>query len=122
MSVVPKTMDGEPITDFEAEIIYEDVNGSKNELKEWYAVVKYLESFDKVNGVPQVTSDYQETQGRKIVDNNKNIIALVSHPNKISLTVYIVVPVIIFLIAFVIVKLIRYRRKKESIASFKKAA
>jgi 5'-nucleotidase / UDP-sugar diphosphatase len=114
MSVVPKNKDGEPITDFEAEILYDTENNSKSEIKEWYAVVQYLQSFEKVNGVSQIPMVYNEPQGRKIINDDKNIFALISHPNKISLTVYIAVSAILILITFILVKLIKRRIKKRA--------
>ncbi len=114
MSVVPKSEDGKVIKDFEAHTIYENVDGRERELKEWYAVVQYLKSFEKKEGVPQISSYYQTMHGRKVIDHSKNIFDLIRNPNKISLTVFIGVPMILFLITFVIVKLIKRRRKKKA--------
>jgi hypothetical protein len=114
MSVVPKNKDGEPITDFEDYIIYENTDGTTRELKEWYAVVQYLQSFDQVDGTPQVPDYYKELKNRKVVDNNTNIFALVSHPNHISLTVYIAVPVIFALILLLMVKLIKLGKRNRA--------
>ena len=80
LSVVPKTKDGTPITDFEAEIIYD--NG--HELKEWLAIAEYLKSFEKQGNTPKVPEYYSDKQGRKVIDNNKNIIARLKNPNKIA--------------------------------------
>ncbi|HWT26948.1 MAG TPA: 5'-nucleotidase C-terminal domain-containing protein, partial [Mobilitalea sp.] len=113
LSIVPKTKDGKPITDFEAQIIYQTDNGNKRELKEWYALEEYLQSFDQVNGVSQIPQYYDELHGRKVVDDNKNIFAIVKNPNRIALTVYIAVPLILILIAFVIVRIIVRRRYKK---------
>jgi hypothetical protein len=115
MSIVPKTKDGKAITDFEKNIIYDTENGNKTELKEWYAVVQYLQSFEQEDGVSQIPDYYQETHGRKVIDHSRNIIKLVKNPNRISLTVYIAVPIIIGLLILLIVKLVRrIRRKKVS--------
>lgn len=114
MSLVPKDKDGKPITNFEDYIIYEKQDGSSRELKEWYAIAQYLQSFERNDGVPQVPEYYKETHGRKVVDNNKNIIALVKNPNGIALTVYIAVPVVIVLITFLIVKLIKRIKRKRA--------
>lgn len=113
MSLVPKTADGKAITDYEANIIYNTSNGTKEELKEWYAVVSYLQSFDKVDGVPQIPAFYEKAQGRKIVDNSKNILVLLRNPNMISLTVYIAVPVILILFTMLIVKIAKRVRKRK---------
>ena len=112
LSIIPKTKDGTPITDFEANIIYDTTNGNKSEIKEWYAVVEYLQSFEKENGVPKIPQYYQETQGRKIIDDNKNIFAILSNPNKLAIIVYIIIIAIPALIITVIV-LIRKRSKNK---------
>ncbi|MGI6448715.1 MAG: bifunctional metallophosphatase/5'-nucleotidase [Desulfitobacteriia bacterium] len=88
LSLVPKTKDGTPITDFEAQIIRDLRSGSQNEVKEWQALAQYLQSFPQVNGVSQIPEDYSQTQGRKVVDDNTSLPALLENPNKIALGVY----------------------------------
>lgn len=105
LSIVPKTKDGTPITDFEAEIIYDD----GHEVKEWLAIAEYLKSFEQKDGIPQVPEYYSEKQGRKIVDNNKNIVARLKNPNKIALILY----GIIILIITLIILIINIRKKKK---------
>jgi len=112
MSLVPKNKDGEPITDFEEHIIYQNIDGKQQEVKEWYAIVEYLKSFDQVEGVSQIPDYYSQTHGRKIVDDNKNIINLVKNPNAISLTVYIAVPLLAALIILLLVKLVKLIRRR----------
>lgn len=113
MSVVPKNEDGEAITDFEANIIY-DNTGGKKELKEWYALVQYLKSFDQVKGIPQIPTYYSKTQNRKIVDKSKNLIDLLKKPNAIAITVYIAIPVIlIIIIATIVLVTKRFRRRHK---------
>lgn len=113
LSIVPKTKDGVPIEDYEGQIIYESTNGKNNEIKEWLAIANYLKSFNQVNGIPQVPYYYNELQGRKVVDNNTNIFALLKNPNSIALTVYILV-ILLIVIAILIVRIIikRQRRKR----------
>lgn len=105
LSIVPKTKDGTPITDFEAEIIYDD----GHEVKEWLAIAEYLKSFEQKDGIPQVPEYYSEKQGRKIVDNNKNIVARLKNPNKIALILY----GIIILIITLIILIINIRKKRK---------
>lgn len=107
MSLVPKNEDGTPIKDFEANIIYDNADGDKKELKEWFAVVQYLQAFDKVDSIPQIPSKYEKKEGRKVIDNSKNLFKILENPNAISTTVYIVVPVLIVLIITVITIIIR---------------
>lgn len=122
MSIVPKNKDGEPITDFEQCIIYDNAGGGTRELKEWYALVQYLKSFETVDGVPQVPVEYAQTEGRKVVDDNSSLIAILSNPNKISLTVFVVLPVAGIGIILLMVKLIRVgrrnrRKRREKLAA-----
>jgi len=112
LSIVPKDKYGEPVTDFEKYIIYQNIDGNKQEVKEWYAIVEYLKSFDKVNGVSQISDYYKVTHGRKIVDDNKNIIKMIKNPNKIALTVYIAVPLILAVLIFLIVRIAKLIRRK----------
>ncbi len=109
LSVVPKTKDGTPITDFEAEIIYD--NG--HELKEWLAIAEYLKSFEEERGTPKVPEYYSEKQERKVVDNDKSIKARLKNPNKIALILYGII-LLLILIIVLIIKLRKRRKKKKS--------
>jgi len=112
MSIVPKDKNGNPVTNFEEHIIYQNIDGKQQEVKEWYAIVEYLMSFDKVDGVSRIPDYYTVTHGRKIVDDSRNIITLIKNPNAISLTVYIVVPLLAALLIFLLVKLIKFIKRK----------
>jgi hypothetical protein len=113
LSIVPKDSDGKPVTDFEGQIINYNSGGTEHEVKEWLAVAEYLQSFDKVNGVPQVPQYYSETQGRKIVDNNHNIIAVIGSPNGIAAAVYLIVVVIAALVIFAVVRIAARKKRKQ---------
>lgn len=113
LSIVPKTKDGAPITDFEAQIIRDQASGSNNEVKEWVALAQYLQSFAKADGVSQIPAYYNKTHGRKIVDNNKNILALLSHPNSIALAVYAFILIIGTLVILTIVLIVRRKRSSQ---------
>lgn len=112
LSIVPKTKEGIPITDYEAQIIYDD----GHEIKEWLAIAEYLKSFDRENGVPEVPLYYSQKQGRKIVDDNRNLFARLKNPNKIALMAYSVVLSIIVLI-ILLIRIIIKRRKKSILNS-----
>ncbi len=112
MSIVPKDREGNIIHDFEKYIIHDTTGNGKSELKEWYAVVQYLKSFDKVDGVPQIPDYYGTTQGRKMIDDNKNIIAVLSKPNHIGIAVYGIV-LIVFLILVFLLQRIATRKKRR---------
>ena len=108
LSVVPKAKDGSPIVDFESHIIYD----GDHELKEWIALAEYLKSFDSNNGLPYISQYYKESQGRKTLDINPNIIARVKNPNKIAMAFYIILIVVILLI-LLLVRFINKRRKRK---------
>lgn len=106
LSVVPKQKDGTPIEDFEKQIIYMD---DKQELKEWYAIAKYLTSFEALNGIAQVPEDYAQLKNRKNIDDSKNIVQLIKKPNGIAIALY----AIIALVLIGSVLLIRYIMKRK---------
>lgn len=112
LSVIPKTKDGTPITNYEKEIIYSK-NESNQEMKEWFAVAKYFKSFDMKDGTPEVPAYYEQTQNRKIVDNNSNFFAIIKNPNKITLTAYTITIVFAGILAFLIRFLVKRRKHKK---------
>jgi 5'-nucleotidase/UDP-sugar diphosphatase len=114
LSIVPKTADGVPITDFEAQIITDKAGGSGSELKEWLAIAQYIQSFDSINGVPTIPEYYSKTHKRKVVDDSRNIIDLIKSPNGIALAVYAII-VIVVLAVVLLVKWIAARKKNKTI-------
>jgi 5'-nucleotidase / UDP-sugar diphosphatase len=113
LSIVPKTKDGKPITDFEAQIVYDSSNGRGNEIKEWLSTAQYLKSFDKVNGLAEVPDYYNKTHSRKIVDDNKKVLAIVGNPNSIAIKLYIVGAVLVVAIAFAGYMLLTCKKRKQ---------
>jgi 5'-nucleotidase / UDP-sugar diphosphatase len=104
LSVTPKDKNGTAITNFEKNII----NTNKGELKAWYAVASYIDSF-KNNKFP---TKYAGPDGRKIIDNSMNPIALLKQPNHIA---FMLVGILLIPIAIIvgIVLYIHSRRKKH---------
>lgn len=101
LSITPRDARGNPITDLEAFILY-DENG--NEIKEWYALASYLENMGTVS------NEYSGPQGRKNVDDSMNPIDLVKDPGIPTLAVAGAVLVLILLI-LLIVRLVKRRKK-----------
>lgn len=112
LSIVPKTKEGIPITDYEAQIIYDD----GHEIKEWLAIAEYLKSFETEDGIPQVPQYYSQKQGRKIVDDNPNLFARLKNPNKIALVLYCII--LIILASIVLLIRIMIRRKKKAYVKY----
>lgn len=109
LSLVPKDANGNPITDFNSFIIY-DKNG--NEVKEWYALASYLQSFES-STIPE---QYSSPDGRKLVTSSCNPINLLKNANYITLTACGIILLILTIIIFIIVKtalLIKKHRLKS---------
>jgi len=104
LSVTPKDKDGVVIEDFEKNIVYDN----KDELKAWYAVASYIDSFTG-NKVP---AKYAAPEGRKVLDNSLNPIAMLKQPNHVGLMLagILLIPIAIIV---GIVFYIRSRRKKR---------
>lgn len=84
LSLEPKMADGSPVTDFN-ECIIRDKNG--NEVKEWYALASYLQSFGE-DGIP---GTYTIPDGRKTVSHSLNPIELLKNLNWITLVVLLLI-------------------------------
>ena len=110
LSLEPKMADGSPVTDFNDCILY-DKDG--NEIKEWYALAAYLESFGK-DGVPEAYASGLG-DGRKTVTHGLSPSELLTDWNWITWVVVLVVLAVI-LLAVLLVRLIlrgiRRKRKK----------
>ena len=114
LSVVPKDKDGNPIESLEDQAIME---GDK-ELKAWDAIARYMQSFDDTDGdgIANVSEYYNTTHDRKAVEDSRNIIDLVKHPNKFSAMIVGIVVLIIVVIVLVILlirKIVRRCKKKK---------
>ena len=106
LSLEPKLADGTPVTDFNA-CILRDEQG--NEIKEWYALAAYLNSFGE-NGVP---GHYLIPDGRKNVSSSLNPVELLKNPNWITLAVLAIAFALVATVVWVTRKLVfRHRAKK----------
>lgn len=113
LSLVPKDADGNVITDYEQHIIYRE-DGS--ELKEWYALASYIDSFSD-DEVPEDL--YGDVQGRKVKENSLNPFGLLKQPNKffwmITAAVVLVLAVITLIVVLILKTTHRMRYGKHSI-------
>ena len=112
LSITPKDKNGVPIENYEDHIIY-DRDG--NEVKEWYALASYLDSFpEDEDGVSVIPETYAEPDERKICDDSTNLRDILKDPNGIVLTIYGIGLLLVALVTFVatvIVKKIRRKRR-----------
>lgn len=115
LSLVPKYADGTTVTDFEDAIILED----GRELKAWDAIARYIGSFPDTDGdgIGNVPAAYSRMQGRKVVEDSRNIVDLLKNPNKYALMIVIVFVIlisIVVLLVVLVVKLIKRMRRKNT--------
>ena len=98
LSLVPKYADGTPIERFEDAAIMVD----GKELKAWNAIAQYMMSFEDTDGdgIPNVPAIYATTEGRKVVEDSKEIKDLISNPNKFF---FMIVGIVVVLIVIVVV-------------------
>jgi len=78
LSIEPKDENGAPVTDFSGRALRREDGG---ELKEWYALAAYLESFGE-EGLPR---RYAAPDGRRQVSRSWNPAELLKNPNWITL-------------------------------------
>ena len=96
----PKDKEGNVIENFEDYIIYDREGG---ELKEWYALASYIDSFDG----NQVSERYGKPEGRKILRDSWNIIDLVKKPNKFFWMITAAVALVLSLIALIVILIVK---------------
>lgn len=105
LSLEPKLADGSPVTDFDA-CILRDEEG--NEIKEWYALAAYLETF----GAEGIDSRYTDpTALRKEVSHSLNPVELLKDPGPTTLAV---LALVLLIVAAVVLLVRRLRRRKGS--------
>ena len=111
LSLEPKMADGTPVTDFN-DCILRDRDG--NEIKEWYALASYLESFGE-DGVPERYAS-ERGDGRKDVSHSLSPAQLLREWNWISWTVVLAVLAVIALVVLLVrLVLRRVRRKRKKV-------
>ena len=115
LSVVPKYADGTPIEDFEDVIILTD----GREIKAWQAIAEYMEDLPDTDGdgIANIPEYYNQQQGRKVVEDSKNIIDLIKNPNKYAVMIVAVVLIMILIVVLLVVlmvKLIKRMRRRNA--------
>ena len=114
LSIVPKFADGTPIERYE-DAVLKDAEG--NELKAWTAIASYMKSMKDTdgNGIPNMDQKYAKEEGRKVVEDSKNILDLVKNPNKFFFIIIglIVVVIAIFVGIILIIRKVVIRIKRR---------
>lgn len=112
LSVTPKDAQGNPIENLEDFIVYD--NGQ--EVKAWVAVAHYMETLASGDGEGEIPAYYNENQGRKTMDDDNSLGAILKNPNKIAIAavcILLAVIALLVLLVVLIVKLVKRRRRKK---------
>lgn len=107
LKIVPRDASGEPITNMEEHIVYDQ---SGNEVKEWYAIASYLESMGTIS------HRYASTDGRKIASNSLSPVALLKDANWLTVTALAVLLILVLLLVLavrLVLKLVKKVRKPK---------
>ena len=109
LSIVPKFADGTPIENYEDAILMK----GDQELKAWVAIADYMSSFEDTDGdgVGNVPAKYGTLEGRKVVEDSKNIINLVKNPNKFFFMIIGVVLLLLAIITAIVVLIVKVVKK-----------
>lgn len=109
LSLVPKFADGTPVENYEDAIL---MNGDQ-EVKAWKAIADYMCSFDDTDGdgVPNVPAKYGTLEGRKVVEDSKNIVDLLKNPNKFFFMIAGIVLLLLLIVTAVVVLIVRIVKK-----------
>lgn len=115
LSIVPKFEDGTPIENYEDAILMK----GDQELKAWVAIADYMSSFEDTDGdgIGNVPAKYGTLEGRKVVEDSKNIVELVKNPNKFFFMILGIVLLLLAIVAVVviaIVKIVKKVRKRKN--------
>lgn len=110
LSIVPKDVNGNPIEHYEDAII---MTKEGTELKAWAAIAEYMCSFEDTDddGVGNVPAKYGKEEGRKVVEDSKNIIDLIKSPNKFFFIIIGLILLILAIIVFIIILIVKLIRK-----------
>ena len=109
LSLVPKYKDGTPIERYEDAVI--KVDGK--ELKAWTAIAQYMQSFEDTDGdgIPNVPQTYATKEGRKVVEDSKDIKDLIKNPNKFTYIILAVLVVLLVLVGLLVMWFRKISRK-----------
>ena len=114
LSITPRDAEGNPVEDLEDFIVY----GDGREVKAWEAVARYLETLAADNDKGEIPEYYNEIQGRKVMDDDSSLGAILKNPNKIAVAlvcVLLAVIVILVLLVVLIVRLIKRGRRRKKV-------
>ncbi len=117
LSIQPKFADGTPIENIEDAIIQTEAG----ELKAWAAIAEYMDSLPDTDGdgISDIPAVYGTLQGRKVIQDSRNLLHLIKGLNKYAVVIILVVLLILALLITLIFLIVRFllrltKRKKTT--------
>lgn len=109
LSIVPKFADGTPVENYEDAILMK----GDQELKAWVAIADYMSSFEDTDGdgIGNVPAKYGTTEGRKVIEDSKNLGDLLKNPNKFFFMILGVILLLLALISGIVVLIVKIVKK-----------
>ena len=105
LTITARDADGTPIDmDRLEDYIVHDAQG--NEVKEWNAIARYLQSMGG-----EVDARYAQPDGRKTVEASWNPVKLLMNPNKFTIAVAVAVVLLILMIVLIVRAIVRRVRR-----------
>jgi 2',3'-cyclic-nucleotide 2'-phosphodiesterase (5'-nucleotidase family) len=99
LSITPKLSNGEPITDYLEQIIYQTTGDGLEELKEWVALAEYLSVLsNEAENQGIIPLRYASMEGRKIISQDPSLWGRLHAPNRFAMMVYSVLLAVLFLL------------------------
>ena len=83
------------------------------ELKAWTAIAQYMQSFEDTDGdgIPNVPQTYATKEGRKVVEDSKDIKDLIKNPNKFTFIILGILAVVLVLLVLLFLWFRKLSRK-----------
>lgn len=119
LSIVPKFADGTPVEHYEDAVIMSD----GKEVKAWAAIATYMNSFEDTDGdgIGNVPEKYGRKEGRKVVEDSKQLGDILKNPNKFFFMIMAIVLVILAIFVCMVVLIAKLIQKARRNAKKKKA-
>ncbi len=104
ISITPRDADGNPVEVKDlANYVVTDSDGIK--LKEWYAISSYLKNMDG-----EMSENYSEADGRKVVYSSLNPVDLLKNANIFTYVLLAIIAVIVLVVVLIVRKIVRKKK------------